>query len=69
MPMNAVNAPRYLRPAAVDRIFGHTLAFLVWICLIRGHFYVLEDLAPRHPVFELEPLPDRIGTEASQKPR
>ena len=42
MPMNAVNAPRYLRPAAVDRIFGHTLAFLVWIGLIRAHFYVLE---------------------------
>ena len=42
MPMNAVNAPRYLRPAAVDRIFGHTLAFLVWIGLIRAHFYVIE---------------------------
>ena len=63
------NAPSYFRPGAIDRIFRHTLAFLVWICLIRGHFYVLEDLAPRHPVFELEPLPDRIGTEASQKPR
>ena len=34
--------PRYLRPGAVDRIFGHTLAFLVWIGLIRGHFYILE---------------------------
>jgi hypothetical protein len=36
------NAPSYLRPGAVDRIFGHALAFLVWIGLIRGHFYVLE---------------------------
>jgi len=35
------NAPSYLRPA-LDRIFGQTLAFLVWIGLIRGHFYVLE---------------------------
>jgi hypothetical protein len=36
------NAPTYLRPGAVDRIFGRMLAFLVWIGLIRGHFYVLE---------------------------
>ena len=49
------NAPSYFRPGAIDRIFRHTLAFLVWICLIRGHFYVLEDLAPPYPVFELEP--------------
>ena len=35
-------APSYLRPSAVDRILGHTLAFFVWIGLIRGHFYVLE---------------------------
>jgi hypothetical protein len=35
-------APRYFRPGAVDRIFGHMLAFLVWIGLIRGHFYILE---------------------------
>ena len=35
-------APSYFRPGAVDRIFGHTLAFFVWIGLIRGHFYVLE---------------------------
>jgi hypothetical protein len=35
-------APSYFRPGAVDRIFGHTLAFLVWIGLIRGHFYILE---------------------------
>jgi len=37
------NAPSDLGPAPLDRIFGHTLAFLVWIGLIRGHFYVLED--------------------------
>lgn len=36
------NAPRYLRPRAIERIFGSTLAFLVWIGVIRGHFYVLE---------------------------
>ena len=36
------NDPRYRKPGAVDRTFGHTLAFLVWIGLIRGHFYVLE---------------------------
>jgi hypothetical protein len=36
------NAPRYLRLRAVERVFGDTLAFLVWIGVIRGHFYVLE---------------------------
>jgi hypothetical protein len=36
------NARRYLRPSAVERIFGSTLAFLVRIGVIRGHFYVLE---------------------------
>jgi hypothetical protein len=36
------NAPSYLRPGAVERILGRILAFLVWIGLIRGHFYVLE---------------------------
>jgi deazaflavin-dependent oxidoreductase (nitroreductase family) len=36
------NAPSYLRPGPLDRIFGNTLAFLVWIGLIRSHFYVLE---------------------------
>ena len=36
------NDPNYLRPGAVGRIFCHTLAFLVWIGLIRGHSYVLE---------------------------
>ena len=35
-------APSYFSPGVVDRIFGHTLAFLVWIGLTRGHFYVLE---------------------------
>lgn len=32
----------YVSPGAVDRIFGRTLAFLVRIGVIRGHFYVLE---------------------------
>jgi hypothetical protein len=32
----------YLRPGAVERIFGRVLASLVWIGLIRGHFFVLE---------------------------
>jgi hypothetical protein len=36
------NAPNYLRPRALDRILGRTLVLLVWIGLIRGHFYVLE---------------------------
>src|SRR6516165_2753428 len=40
-------APSYLRPSAVDRILGHTLAFFVWIGLIRGHFYVLEVRGPK----------------------
>ena len=35
-------APSYLRPGALDRIFGRTLVFLVRIGLVRGHFYVLE---------------------------
>jgi hypothetical protein len=34
----AGNAPSYLRPGTLDR----TLVLLVWIGLIRGHFYVLE---------------------------
>jgi hypothetical protein len=38
----AAGAPRYLRPNAVERIFGSTLGFLVRIGLIRGHFFVLE---------------------------
>ncbi len=36
------NGQRYLRPGAVERSFGRILAFLVWIGLVRGHFYVLE---------------------------
>jgi hypothetical protein len=35
-------APIFLRPGAVERILGRTLAFLVRIGLVRGHFYVLE---------------------------
>jgi hypothetical protein len=37
-----MNAKSYLKPSTVERIFGRVLAFLVWIGLIRGHFYVLE---------------------------
>src|SRR3984893_6243863 len=36
------NGQSYLRPGPVDRISGRALAALVWIGLIRGHFYVLE---------------------------
>jgi hypothetical protein len=36
------NPAKYLEPGAVDRIFGQSLAFLVWIGLVRGHFYLLE---------------------------
>jgi hypothetical protein len=36
------NGQRYLRPGAVERGFGRILGFLVWIGLVRGHFYVLE---------------------------
>jgi F420H(2)-dependent quinone reductase len=32
----------YLRPRAVERILGRILTRLIWIGLIRGHFYVLE---------------------------
>ena len=42
MPKNALNAPSYLRPGPIDRIFGRALASFVRIGLIRGHFYVLE---------------------------
>jgi hypothetical protein len=31
-----------LRSGAVERVFGRVPAYLVWIGLIRGHFYVLE---------------------------
>src|SRR5271166_6330389 len=37
-----MNASDYLRPAALERILGRTFVFLVWVGLIRGHFYVLE---------------------------
>jgi hypothetical protein len=36
------NAPSYLGPGALDRILGRALVLLVWIGLIRGHFYVLQ---------------------------
>jgi hypothetical protein len=36
------NASSYLRPGAIDRIFGRALTLLVRIGLVRGHFYVLE---------------------------
>lgn len=36
------NARSYLRPSALERIFGRILVFLIWIGLVRGHFYVLE---------------------------
>ena len=38
----SVDAARYVKPGAFDRIFGRTLALLVPIGLVRGHFYVLE---------------------------
>ena len=37
-----MNAESYLKPSAVERIIGRVLASLVWIGLIRGHFYVIE---------------------------
>ena len=37
-----MRAQSYLRPGAVERIFGRLLAFFVRVGLIRGHFYVLE---------------------------
>jgi F420H(2)-dependent quinone reductase len=36
------NAHSYLRPKAAEQIFGRILTTLVWIGLIRGHFFVLE---------------------------
>src|SRR6516225_1658592 len=35
-------ARSYLKPSALERVFGSMLVFLVRIGLIRGHFYVLE---------------------------
>src|SRR5260370_3599474 len=37
-----MNAHSYLKPGAVERIFGRLLTLHVRIGLIRGHFYVLE---------------------------
>ncbi len=36
------NARSYLRPGAVERLFGRILVLLIRIGLVRGHFYVLE---------------------------
>jgi len=36
------SARSYFRPSTVERIFGRILVSLIWIGLIRGHFYVLE---------------------------
>jgi len=40
--LNARQCSKLSRAGPLDRIFGHTLAFLVWIGLIRSHFCVLE---------------------------
>jgi hypothetical protein len=37
-----MGAQSYLRPGAVERIFGRVLTFFVRIGLVRGHFYVLQ---------------------------
>jgi hypothetical protein len=37
-----MNAQSYLKPGAVERIFGRLLTSFVRIGLVRGHFYVLE---------------------------
>ena len=36
------NASGYLRPGALEHIFGRALVFLVRVGLVRGHFYVIE---------------------------
>ena len=36
------NGRSYLRPGAVERLFGRILVFLIRIGVVRGHFYVLE---------------------------
>ena len=36
------SAQPYRRPSAIERAFGRILTSLVWIGLVRGHFYVLE---------------------------
>ena len=35
-------AQSYLPPRAVERAFGRILTSLIWVGLVRGHFYVLE---------------------------
>jgi len=35
-------ALEFRRPSGVERGFGRILAWLVWIGVVRGHFYVLE---------------------------
>lgn len=32
----------YLLPRTIERVFGHVLAWLVRLGVVRGHFYVLE---------------------------
>jgi len=44
-----MNAQSYLKPGAVERIFGRLLTFFVRIGLVRGHFYVLEVRGRRVP--------------------
>jgi len=34
--------PRYLKPGGFERLFGRVLMTLVWIGIVRGHFFVLE---------------------------
>ena len=34
--------PIFLKANPVERAFGRVLVFLVWVGLVRGHFYVLE---------------------------
>jgi hypothetical protein len=33
--------PDFRRPGAIERMFGRALTWLVWIGVIRGHFYIL----------------------------
>ncbi len=40
--MTTGSGASFLRPGAAERILGRVLTSLVWIGLIRGHFYVLE---------------------------
>jgi hypothetical protein len=40
--MQGDDVRRYLRPGAIERLFGSALKSLVRIGLIRGHFFVLE---------------------------